>query len=235
MKTQRVGLLVPSSNTVMELDFQHGLPSHAGLHTGRMYMEETTAQAEAEMLDRYALPAARAVASARPHVIVFGCTSAGALRGNAYDSEFCQRIAHETATPVISVIAAVRRSIREREGRRIGVVTPYIEELNQKIKESLEEDGELEVVTISGLGITENFAIAEVTPDDIAAFAHRSVAAEPVDLLFVSCTNFRALDAVDQLVDQLEIPVVTSNLAALEATRRQLEALPDAFVELPGR
>jgi maleate isomerase len=235
MKTKRVGLLVPSSNTVMEVDFHRRLPPDASLHTGRMFMEETTPQAEAEMLDRHALPAARAVASARPHVIVFGCTSAGALRGNAYDAEFCGRLAHETGTPVVSVIKAVREAVAKRNGRRLGVVTPYIDELNEKIKESLEQDGELEVVTIAGLGITENFAIAEVTPDDIVEFARRSVASEPIDLLFVSCTNFRAFDAVDRLGDQLEVPVVTSNLAALEAASQQLDIHPEVSVEEPGR
>lgn len=234
MNTQRVGLLVPSSNTVMEVDFQQRLPSHASVHTGRMFMEETTPQAESEMLDRYALPAALAVASVRPHVIVFGCTSAGALRGNAYDDEFCRRIAHETRTPVVSVINAVRQAITKRKGRRIGVVTPYIDELNRKIKESLEEDGEFEVVTIAGLGITDNFAIAEVTPDEIVGFARRSVASSQIDLLFVSCTNLRALEAIDEIADNVEVPVVTSNMAALEAVSQQLETHPDVSVEAPG-
>ena len=235
MKTQRVGLLIPSSNTVMEVDFQRRLPAEVSLHTGRMYMVETTPAAEAEMLDVYAFPAARAVASARPHVIVFGCTSAGALRGTAYDAEFCSRMADEAGIPVVSVINAVRRAIEKRGGHRIGVVTPYIDELNQKIKESLEEDSELEVVTITGLGITENFAIAEVTPEDIIDFARRSVEREQIDLLFVSCTNFRAFDAADELADQVEVPVVTSNQAALEAARGQLESAPDVYAHVPGQ
>jgi len=200
-----------------------------------MYMEETTPEAEAEMLDRYALPAAEAVGTARPHVIVFGCTSAGALRGNAYDAGFCLRLSSDTGIPVISVISAVREAIRNRNGRRIGVVTPYIDELNQKIKESLEQDGELEVITMAGLGITENFAIAGVTPDEIVEFASRSVASEPIDLLFVSCTNFRAFDAVDQMVDRVGVPVVTSNLAALEATNQLLDSQSEGYVGVPRR
>ena len=235
MKTQRVGLLVPSSNTVMEVDFQRRLPAGASLHTGRMYMVETTPAAEAEMLDVHAFPAARAVASARPDVIVFGCTSAGALRGNAYDAEFCDRIARETGTPGVSVINAVRQAIRARHGHRIAVVTPYIDELNQKIKDSLEEDRELEVVTITGLGITENFAIAEVAPEDIVDFAQRSVEGKQIDLLFVSCTNFRAFDAIDELSDRLGVSVVTSNQAALEAACRWLDSAPDVYAEVRGQ
>jgi maleate isomerase len=193
-----------------------------------MYMEETTPEAEAEMLDVHAMPAARAVASARPDVIVFGCTSAGALRGRIYDDSFCQQIAAETKIKVVSVIDAVRRAIRSRNGRRIGVVTPYVDDLNAKIKASLEEDGELEVVTIAGLGITENFAIAEVTTEEIVGFATASLDPRTIDLAFVSCTNLRALDAVEELTARLDVPVVTSNLAALEETTRRLALHADA-------
>ena len=44
------------------------------------------------MLDEFALPAARDLGTARPDVVVFGCTSAGALRGNDYDAQLCERI-----------------------------------------------------------------------------------------------------------------------------------------------
>ena len=45
----RVGLLVPSSNTVMETDFHRRLPAERfTVHTGRMFLEETTPEAESE-------------------------------------------------------------------------------------------------------------------------------------------------------------------------------------------
>ena len=53
--------------------------------------------------------------SARPDVMVFGCTSAGALRGNAYEAELIKRIADETGAETFSVAASVRRVIREAE------------------------------------------------------------------------------------------------------------------------
>ena len=88
-----------------------------------------------------------------------------------------------------------RRSTRG--ARRVGVVTPYVDSLNEKIRESLEADG-LEVAAIHGLGIDENFTIAEVEPDAIADFAAalRAADAGAIDLLFASCTNFRAFDAL---------------------------------------
>lgn len=216
---KRIGLLIPSSNSVMEVDFYTRLPADRSvtLHTGRMYMEETTPEGEAAMLDRYALPAAKDVGTARPHVIVFGCTSAGALRGNDYDRELCARIAAAAGCPAISVIASVRSAMARRGARRVGVVTPYVEGLNEKIKASIEADG-VEVVAIHGLGITENFAIAEVIPAEIADFCASRLKGLRIDLAFISCTNFRALEAIPEVEARLGVPAISSNQAALEAT-----------------
>lgn len=222
MNRQRVGLLVPSSKTVMEIDFQKGLGPDVGLHTARMFMEETTPEAEGVMLDLYAIPASLTIATARPDFIVFGCTSAGALRGNEYDAEFCRRMEAETGIPVVSVIAAVASAIRRRGANRIGVVTPYVRELNDRIAASLEDQGDIEVVVIDGMGITENFAIAEITPQDIIDFAGSTFAGHDLDLAFVSCTNLHGIGAIAGLEELLGIPVVTSNHAALEETNLRL-------------
>lgn len=220
---QRVGLLIPSSNTVMEVDLARHMAASTTVHTGRMFMEDTTAEGEYRMLDEFTMPAAEALATARPHVVVFGCTSAGALRGNDYDDELCTRIGATTGAEVVSVIRSVREAIQRAGGRRIGVVTPYVDELNAKIRESIEAAGDVEVVDIVGLGIDENFAIAEVEPDAIVDLAVRSFAGRDIDLLFASCTNFRAMDALPGLEAALGVPVVTSNQAAVAAVLDALE------------
>jgi maleate isomerase len=218
---RRVGLLVPSSNTVMEVDFYTRLSGIATVHTARMYMESTTPEGENLMLDEHTMPAAMAVATAKPDLIVFGCTSAGALRGNVFDRELCARITRETGVPTISVIAAVREAIGRRAGRRVAVLTPYTESLNEQIQASLEQDG-IEVAGIWGLGIDENFQIARVTPAEILDFAEVRLPGLVFDLLFVSCTNLRAVDAIPPLERRFGVPVVTSNQAALEAVLVEL-------------
>jgi maleate isomerase len=220
----RVGLVVPSSNTVMEVDLYRRLPAEATLHTARMFMVETTPEGECAMLDEHLPGAIRDLASARPDVVVFGCTSAGALRGNAYEAELVERMARETGAEAVSVAASVREAIRRRGARRVGVVTPYVESLNEKIRESLEADG-IEVAAIHGLGIDENFEIASVDPARIVALAVEHFGdGEEIDLLFASCTNLRALDAVPAIERALGVPAMTSNLAALEAVLERIGA-----------
>ena len=78
---------------------------------------------------------------------------------------------------------------------------------------------------IHGLAITENFAIADVEPARIAAFAGEHFGGGGIDLLFASCTNFRAYDAREQIEQELGVPVVTSNQAATEAVLGHLSSL----------
>jgi maleate isomerase len=221
----RVGLLVPSSNTVMEPDVWRALPPGATLHTGRMYLEETTPEAESRMLDEHVLPAARDLATARPDLIVFGCTSAGALRGNRYDADLCRRISDLSGVPTVSVIASVRQAITASGARRVGVVTPYVDALNQRIRESVEADG-VAVAGIAGLGISDNFEIATVPQERIVDFAERTLRDLDIDLAFVSCTNFPAVTALPELERRLGLPVVTSNQAAIAAMLGLLAAAP---------
>lgn len=224
----RVGLLIPSSNTVMEVDFYRHLPPSATVHTGRMYMEATTVKGEEEMLDDHCLPTAGDVATAKPDLVVFGCTSAGALRGNEYDADLCRRISDVTGKPTVSVIESVRRKLMSLEVQRVAVLTPYIEDLNVRIKASVEDDG-IEVVSIHGMGIDINFNLALVEPPEILAFAREKLGARPdADALFISCTNYQAVATLPRLKESYDLPIVTSNQAALEAVGRALD------VELVG-
>ncbi len=217
----RVGLIVPSSNTVMEVDFYRALPPETTLHTARMYLKDTTVRGEEQMLDVHLPRAAEDIATAKPNVVVFGCTSAGALRGNSYEVELCRWLSQVTGAPVVSVISSVRRLLGELGAKRIAVVTPYVDELNERIERSLVDDG-FEVAKIVGLGIADNFAIAEVPPVEIVQFANKSLAGTRADAVFISCTNFRGMAARTRLQQELGLPVVTSNHATLVAVARVL-------------
>ncbi|MBI4527326.1 MAG: aspartate/glutamate racemase family protein [Deltaproteobacteria bacterium] len=223
---KRVGLLLPSSNTVMEVDFYRNLPPSFTVHTSRMYMESTTVEGEELMLDVHAIPAAKVLGTAKPDVVVFGCTSAGALRGNAFDAEICRRISEVTGQPTISVIESVSHELRAISARTVAVLTPYVDELNERIKASLEADG-IRVVAMHGMGITYNFDIAKVQPRQIVEFATQRLGARPpADSLFFSCTNYQAVSALPLLREVYDLPVVTSNQAALRAVCRALSTEP---------
>lgn len=212
----RVGLLVPSSNTVMEVDLYRNLPKRMTLHTARMYLEETTRSAEIRMIEEFAPKAAELVKTAKPHLAVFGCTSAGSLGGPQYDREICSRLSKITGVPTVGVFSSVREALRRSKAQSVAVITPYIADINASIKAGLEEDG-FKVVSIHGMGIDVNFELATVTAEEITAFSVERLRGVKADIIFFSCTNFHAMEALPLLKRQLNYPMITSNTATLEA------------------
>ena len=214
-ESKRIGLMVPSSNTVMEPDFYRHLPQNVALHTARMYLEDVTVASEERMLDEFTMPAAKDLSTIHPHVVVFGCTSAGALRGNEYDRKMCAQISEVTKCPVVSVIQSVNEALAATKAKRVLIITPYIDEINERIRRSVEDTG-LEVVNIFGLGIVENPAIGQVNVDRIVQFAKEKIQGLNPDCLFFSCTNFRAMEALPRLKEAFDLPIVASNQAAFD-------------------
>lgn len=219
----RVGLLVPSSNTVMEQDLIRGLRDVAHVYAARMYLVEATQEAESAMLDTYFPQAVADIATLKPEVTVFGCTSAGALRGPEYDRKLCARIEEQTCGSAVSTIAAVSAAISATQSSRIAVLTPYVDELNTKIRSTLKASN-IEVLEIEGFGIRDNFELATPTPDEIRERAVALVRRTEPELLFISCTNFQALSAVPAIEAATQVAVVTSNSAVIAAVRQQLDA-----------
>ena len=58
VRARRLGLLLPSSGTVQEVDFYRRVPSHVTVHAARMRLPATTEADEVRMLDAHVLPAA---------------------------------------------------------------------------------------------------------------------------------------------------------------------------------
>lgn len=218
---KRLGLLLPSSGTVQEVDFYRRVPDGVTVHSARMRLLDATEVDEFRMLEEYTVPAARDLATIRPDVVVFSCTSAGALRGNAYEQRLCDELAALTKAPVVSTMAAVRDELRRLGVRSVAVVTPYPDALNERVKASLETQG-LRVPRVAGLGLLDSLAIAEVEPAAIHGFAVAEFRKAPAEALFLACCTFRAFDARDAIRATLGVPVVTSNQAALAAAMRVL-------------
>lgn len=220
---RRIGLLVPSSNTVMENDLHAGLPkSLYTVHTARMYLVATTREAETAMILDYAPKAADDVGTADLDLLVFGCTSAGSLFGLERDRTTCEDLGRRAGCDSLGTISAVSEALDKRGFKRIAIITPYVDDLTQAVAAAATVPGR-EVVAAHGMGIDVNVALADPTPEDIVAFAREKLKGVEMDGLFVSCTNFRAVEAAPELEAAFGVPVVTSNLAVIEAIRARFE------------
>lgn len=224
MKNKKIGLIVPSSNMVMEVDFYSNIPKPHTVHISRMLLKDTTVEGEEIMLEDYFPQALENISTVKPDITIFGCTSAGALKGNKYEEKLLKKISETTEGRAISVIKTVREKLKKLKIKNLLVLTPYVDSLNYRIKSSIEEE-EINVKNISGLGISENYKIGEVQPKFISEFILEKYKKfiNNIDGIFISCTNFRAIEALEFIQPHIEIPILTSNKVVLDKVLEYLE------------
>ena len=217
----RIGLIVPSSNTVMEPDFHRHLGPEALVSTARIFLEDVTRDAELRMLEDDLPRAIKLIRTTAPDVVVFGCTSAGALGTLAHDDAIGEIIEKGAGVRAVTVLRAVLTHLRAIRPRRLVVFTPYVEDLTSSIASSLAEAG-CPPVKAKGMGIQANLEIGRVSPSEILSFVESQIEGCAPDCVFLSCTNWRAIEAIDPLHRKLRIPIVTSNQAAIEIIRQAI-------------
>jgi maleate isomerase len=207
----RLGLIVPSSNTTNEPEFYRTLPEGVSLHTARMRLED----ADADNLVGMAEEVERCVellATADVDVVAYGCTTGSLVKGPGYDEEIEGRIEAAAGVPGVATAAAIKRAFDALDVESLAITTPYIDDLNEREVEFLEDAG-YDVVEMTGLGIEAGLTIGERSPERV----YREARALDVDAdaVFVSCTNYRTFETIEPLERDLGVPVVTSNQATL--------------------
>jgi maleate isomerase len=225
-KQLRIGLIVPSSNTVMEPDFHRHLGQTAIVSTTRIFLEDVTREAEMRMLEDDLPKAAQLTRTTAPDVVVFGCTSAGALGTLAHDAAIRDKIERLAGARAITVLQAVLAQLRTIGPRKLAVFTPYIEDLTKGVASCLAEAGFPPLKAI-GMGIRVNLEIGRVAPAEIVDFVESQIEGIAPDCIFLSCTNWRAIEAIEPLHRKLGIPIVSSNQSTIDLVR-QVTAKPDS-------
>ncbi|MDQ2051167.1 aspartate/glutamate racemase family protein [Natronolimnohabitans sp. A-GB9] len=210
----RLGLIVPSSNTTAEPEFRRALPEAVTVHGARMALESVTVDALDAMSDD-AARAAELLGHANVDVVAYACTTGSLIHGPGFDAELEDRLREAAGVPAVATARSVVRALEALEADRIAVVTPYTSDLDDKERDFLEASG-VEVAAIDGRGLEANTAIGSLTPGDASRQVREFVGdADDLDAVFVSCTNYRSLAAVDELESKLGVPVITSNGATL--------------------
>jgi maleate isomerase len=206
---RKLGLIVPSWNTVNEYEFQQTIVPAMSLHT--MRIRHTADTEENFMWMGTQVPAAaKLLAHAKVEVICYGCAAGGFLKGPKYDQEITRNIEAATGIPGVTSAAATADALRSLNVKRVSVASPYAPWLNEKLKEYLQACG-FEVLAMQGLGTQ---AHASFTPEQNSALAAEVDRAES-QAIFISCSNFRTLEIIEPLEQKLGKPVVTSNMVSL--------------------
>jgi maleate isomerase len=210
----RLGIVVPSVNTVMEPWAHKVLPEGVSLFAARMFIPpETTPDAFIEMDRNEGKAAIRQLSSVYPDAIAYGCTASSIVQGLAYDAHLRAEIEHDCQTPSTTAAHAIVTAAKTLGAATVSIVSPYTKEVDEAEHRYFASAG-LRVVGGACLGITDGFALAEPEPDRLFELGMRGC--DPrAEALIMTCLNTRSHTVIARLEDKLGKPVVTSTQATL--------------------
>jgi len=205
----RVGLMVPANNTTMEGEMLGWLPPGSTCVTLRI--PRGAGLLTAETLPAYKAAAIELGASFRPmglDVLAYGCTAAGFILGPAGDAEIAGELARASGLPVVTTARSMVDALREAGLRRIALLTPYDDEINERLRAFL-ASGDIAVQRFDSFRAPDVQALGRITAAQVEDRA-RTLLADDCDALFIACSQLPTQDAIGTLEREWGRPVLSS-------------------------
>ncbi|NNH68454.1 arylmalonate decarboxylase [Nocardia uniformis] len=213
------GVIVPSTNTVVEHDYwRAGLPGIA-YRAGSMYIpnpvmgDDDDFQALLGQIRASIDTAVRDVLTAEPDRMVMGMSAETFWGGVAGNAAFEQRLRDRTGLPVTTGASSCRAALHELGCRRIAVFSPYQPIADKEVSRFFTEAG-FDVAAITGLRCPTAMDIARVGPDRLRDVL-REIDGPDVDAIVQVGTNLSFVVQADRLEAELGKPVIAINAATL--------------------
>jgi maleate cis-trans isomerase len=218
-----VGMLTPQANTTVEPEFNLLWPPGVAMINARLVSDKTGMNAR--LVDYFANyeESLRQFANAPLRVAAAACTGASYLAGRQREADLVEDISARRGHPFITAAMAVVDALRSLKARRIGLVSPYPDDLTRASSEYWRSQG---------FDVTE---VAKVV-DDSGAFhpiyaldgsrggeALRTLEDKPLDAVVMLGTGMPTLAPIADAIGWRGAPVMSSNLCLAWRTVEALE------------
>ncbi len=207
-----IGMIILQTDESLEPEFKAYFSDFpASMYISRIPNQTSvTTDTLAEM--EIALPtAAGLLPTARSFSVVgYGCTSGSAVIGSDKVEELVKRNCNARA--VTNPLRAAIAFAKDRALRRLALLSPYIEEVNEPLRRVFRDNG-LETDVFGTFTEGDDAQVARITSRSVVSAAIELGSSDGVDGVFISCTNLRTIDAIPEVEKALNKPVFSSNSA----------------------
>lgn len=228
------GVIVPSTNTVVEHDYWRAGVGGVAYRAGSMYIPNPVMRGDEDfqaLLGQIRASidtAVRDALTAEPDRLVMGMSAETFWGGVAGNAAFEQRLRERSGLPVTTGASACRAALRELGCRRIAVFSPYQPIADREVGRFFTEAG-FDVAAITGLRCPTAMDIARIPEqrlDEVVA----ELDGPGVEAVVQVGTNLSFVAQADRLESALGKPVIAINAATLWHALRE-HGLPD---RVPG-
>ena len=218
-KTQRFGLLLPSSNSTQEPEFIQQLPSNVSLHCARLTLSTIDPDSTIKIVQELEAETTK-LAHAECDAVVLSATAPSTRLGKGYDQELCQRIEKTLGKPATTAATAMMQAFTALNIKRIVLAAPWSAGTNQTVANFIDANG-VQVVHQEALGIVSNLEVGRLDPQSALDLGRKADRPE-ADAIFLACGNWLTADIVADLERATGKPVLTTNNCAIWAMLRIL-------------
>jgi maleate isomerase len=210
--TTRIGLIIPSSNRMVEEEMVRHLPPGFVAHIARLRMTGAHRASIGAIIPRVE-EAAATLTDARCAVVAFHCTANSTAEGIEGEEKLLAALRRAGAPQVTSTASALRHALASLHARRIVLLTPYSAHTTEEEAEFLGKAG-FEVIHAHGFALKGS---DEYRAAPAQFWRDRTIeAARPeADAYLISCANISVFPVIEAIEQKLGRPVITSNQAVI--------------------
>jgi len=208
----RIGLIVLATDNTLEYEFRRIFTlDGVALYQSRIPSPIAINPATLKEMEQEIAAATNVILPGIPlDVVAYACTSGAVVIGE--DNVFAR--IHEArpgvacSTPITAAVAGLKAV----EAKRIALLTPYIDSVNQMLRRHIEARG-IAVPVIGSFNHENDNEVARISLDSLREAALELGRHPSVDAVFVSCTSLRFAEIAADLENELGKPVTSSNHA----------------------
>lgn len=208
----RIGLIVLASDYTVENEYRQVFtqPGMDVFHARISNAPNITPETLAAMGPSITETASRLLPGDTLDVLAYGCTSASMVLGP--DKVNSLLLDAKPEAKVTNPVSAAFAAFDALGARRIAVLTPYRRDVNEIVREGLENGG-YDVVVFGSFNEEMDPVVASIDDTSLKTAIRTITRDRDVDSVFVSCTSVRLMHVVAEIEAELDLPVTSSNHA----------------------
>lgn len=214
--TRHFGALVPSTNTTVEIEYNRLLPDTLQLHAARLGKPKGIPFAPG--LDEDVAYQSKMLGNARVETLCLTQTSAS-LFEDGYDARIKKLMEDGANAPAVTSAEAIGEACEALGAKRVGIVTPYSEDVINRAQRYYETNFGLDVVSKEAFGATDAYTIGRIDAN-AATDAFARIDRPEIEALILPGGAFQTMRHIAAWEERFGKPVISTNQAALWAMLR---------------
>lgn len=230
-RVRHFGVLIPSTNTTVEVEYTRLLPASLQAHYARLGKSQNVAFEPS--LDEDLKYQSQLLGNAKVEAIALTQSSAS-MADDEYDAKAKRYMSEASGVSALTSAEAIGEAIGALGAKRAALVSPYSETVMARTKRYYETRYDVTVAAAEGFAASDSYAIGALSADN-ATDAFKRIDLTQVDVLVVLGGNFPTMQYISAWEEEFTKPVLTTNQVVIWGVMRAMglrESLPGLGVLL---